>query len=49
MTLARAVWRRFSYLNPGGRTGKRTDFEKAKVDQGDIDLKLMKDLNQGQK
>lgn len=39
----------FQLFESGGRTGKRTDFEKAKVDQGDIDLKLMKDLNQGQK
>ncbi len=35
----------------GARTGKKADLEKAqaKVDQGDVDLKLIKDLNQRQK
>jgi rhomboid protease GluP len=39
----------FQLFESGGRTGKRADFEKAqaKVDQGDIDLKLIRDLNQG--
>jgi rhomboid protease GluP len=39
----------FELYESGARTGKRGDFEKAqaKVDQGDIDLKLIGDLNQG--
>jgi rhomboid protease GluP len=39
----------FQLYESGARTGKKTDFEKAKakVDQGDIDLKLIRDLNQG--
>jgi membrane associated rhomboid family serine protease len=39
----------FQLFESGGRTGKSADFKaaQAKVDQGDIDLKLMKDLNQG--
>jgi rhomboid protease GluP len=39
----------FQLFESGGRTGKSADFKaaQAKVDQGDIDLKLMRDLNQG--
>jgi hypothetical protein len=39
----------FQLYESGARTGKKADFEraKAKIDQGDIDLKLIKDLNQG--
>ena len=39
----------FQLYESGARTGKTADFEKAKakIDQGDIDLKLIKDLNQG--
>ena len=38
----------FQLFESGARTGKSTDFKAAhaKVDQGDIDLKLIKDLNQ---
>ena len=39
----------FEPYESGARTGKKADFEKAKakIDQWDIDLKLIKDLNQG--
>jgi rhomboid protease GluP len=39
----------FELFASGARTGKKGDFEKAKakIDQGDIDAKLMRDLNQG--
>jgi len=39
----------FQLFESGARTGKSADFKaaQAKVDQGDIDLKLMRDLNQG--
>ena len=39
----------FQLFESAGRTGKTADFKaaQAKVDQGDIDLKLMRDLNQG--
>jgi rhomboid protease GluP len=39
----------FQLYASGARTGKKEDFEKAqaKIDQGDIDAKLIKDLNQG--
>jgi hypothetical protein len=39
----------FQLFESGGRTRKSADFKaaQAKVDQGDIDLKLMRDLNQG--
>jgi inorganic triphosphatase YgiF len=39
----------FELYESGARTGKKADFEKAKakIDQGDIDLNLIRDLNQG--
>ena len=41
----------FQLYESGARTGKKADFEKAtaKIDQGDIDLKLITDLNQRKK
>ena len=41
----------FQLYESGARTRKKADFEKAKakIDQGDIDLKLITDLNQRQK
>ena len=41
----------FELYESGARTRKKADFEKAKakIDQGDIDLKLITDLNQRQK
>ena len=41
----------FQLFESGGRTGKSADFKaaQAKVEQGDIDLKPMKELNQRQK
>ena len=38
----------FQLYESGARTGKKTDIEKAKakIDQGDIDLKLIRDLKQ---
>jgi hypothetical protein len=39
----------FELFASGARTGKKAEFEKAqaKIDQGDIDAKLIRDLNQG--
>ncbi len=39
----------FQLYESGARTGKKADIEKAKakIDQGDIDLKLIRDLKQG--
>jgi rhomboid protease GluP len=41
----------FQLYESGARTGKKADLEKAKakVDQGDIDVSLIRDLNQHQK
>jgi rhomboid protease GluP len=41
----------FELYESGARTGKKADLEKAKakIDQGDIDLNLIRDLNQRQK
>ena len=41
----------FQLYESGARTGKKADFEKAraKIDQGDIDIKLITDLNQPKK
>jgi hypothetical protein len=41
----------FQLYESGARTGKKADFEKAKakIDQGDIDIKLITDLNQRKK
>jgi rhomboid protease GluP len=41
----------FELYESGARTGKKADVEKAKakIDQGDIDLNLIRDLNQRQK